>query len=424
MSMLSESGMGQARGVDQRTGTGRLKGPVAKARARRQQVAREPNSARDRQPKLVVLCASSPDSPIVERATREAAALAQQGFDVRYYVREAPATPVPGVKVRVTPVDAGPDLVAIARDFASRARSELEHELDRRDEVHLLAHEWQAIPAMLALPADVTARRVLSLHSLETQRADMSTRGSLEIKRIEHEGLAAADAIIVRDDQTAEHAQNLVPAARKRLHYAREPFPVTEFDSKLDPGEVKARYAIGPTDPTVLYIGDMNHAHGPDLLIKAVPPVLRNHPQARVIFVGDGDLLWPVRVQSRYMLLDYAVRVVGHVGGAELRELVAASDIVVVPSRTRTEDWEILAGWAARRPVVATHEVAALVYPNFGSLVWGIERVMYDPELGRRIGAAGYARLCQERGWHGVGAHLKAVLRPEPAAARQQTNPA
>ena len=81
------------------------------------------------------------------------------------------------------------------------------------------------------------------------------------------------------------------------------------------PGAIKARYQVGPVDPTILYVGDLDTRYGPDVIVKAMPAILRNHKQARLIVVGDGDLLWPLRVYSRYLLLDYAVRLVGHLDG-------------------------------------------------------------------------------------------------------------
>ncbi len=183
-------------------------------------------------------------------------------------------------------------------------------------------------------------------------------------------------------------------------------FPVEEFASSLDPGLVKARYLVGPIDPTIVFVGDLDERHGPDLLMRAMPAVLKNHPQTRLVIVGDGPLIWPLRVMSRYMLLDYAVRIAGHVEGREVRELVAAADVVAVPSRVKTEDWQILAGWSAHRPVVATNivsdhlcrheEDSIIVYPNPGSCVWGLERALFDAEVGRRIGERGYQRVTHE----------------------------
>src|SRR5262249_14448589 len=82
----------------------------------------------------------------------------------------------------------------------------------------------------------------------------------------------------------------------------------------------------------------------------------RTPAQARVLVVGDGDLYWPIRVHSRYLLLDHAVRLPGHLDSDAVDELIQAADIIAVPSRDSTPWWPILAGWAAGRPVLATHD--------------------------------------------------------------------
>ena len=161
------------------------------------------------------------------------------------------------------------------------------------------------------------------------------------------------------------------------------PFPVHLFQNDLDPGTVKARFQVGPIDPTIVYVGDLAAAYGSDLLVKAMPAILKNHTQARLVIVGQGSEYWPMRVYSRYLLLDHAIRFAGDLQGPPLFELIQAADIVAVPSREPTPWWPILAAWAARRPVVASHQAAVpllehdhdsiLVYPNEGSLVWGIE---------------------------------------------------
>jgi phosphatidylinositol alpha-1,6-mannosyltransferase len=178
---------------------------------------------------------------------------------------------------------------------------------------------------------------------------------------------------------------------------------IQEFQFNLDPGEVKKRFQVGPTDPTILFVGDLNETYGADLLLKAMPKILRNHKQARCIIIGDGELLWPLRVQSRYQLLDYAVRLAGHLDGQSLRELVYAADIVVVPSRQATPWWPIEAAWAANRPVVTTPEAAsalvvadqnaAVVNADETSLADGIDRVLNDPDFARAIASEGRAKI-------------------------------
>ncbi len=127
------------------------------------------------------------------------------------------------------------------------------------------------------------------------------------------------------------------------------------FRFDADPGEVKGRFTIGPVDPTILYIGDLDERYGPNLLMKSMPAILKEHGQARCIFVGDGELLWPLRVFSRYLLLDHAVRISGHLADQELYELIHAADVIVVPSIDATPWWPIEAAWVAGRPVIATN---------------------------------------------------------------------
>jgi glycosyltransferase involved in cell wall biosynthesis len=197
-------------------------------------------------------------------------------------------------------------------------------------------------------------------------------------------------------------------------------FPVDDFRSGLDPGAVKARFQVGPVDPTVLFIGSLDDRHGPDILLNAARDVLKTHPQVRFIFVGDGPLLWPLRVHARYLQLEYCVRLVGHMEGKALYELVAACDIVCLPSRESTGDWPILAAWAAKRPVVATHNAGGaliqhdqdgvLFYPSENSCVWSIDRILRDDALRERLRENGHQSLLARHGWGKAAQQIEELL--------------
>jgi glycogen synthase len=211
-----------------------------------------------------------------------------------------------------------------------------------------------------------------------------------------------------------------VPDCADRIEMMTPMTMIHDFDFTLDPGEVKKRFQIGPTDPTILFVGDLCEDYGPDLLMKAMPKLLHNNKQTRCIIVGDGDLLWPLRVQSRYQLLDYAVRLTGHLDGQGLRELVYAADVVVVPSRKATPWWPIEAAWAANRPVVTTPNAApalvhadqdaAVVVADEASIVAGIERILNDPEFARSIACDGRARLEERYSIGKVVARINEVM--------------
>lgn len=155
------------------------------------------------------------------------------------------------------------------------------------------------------------------------------------------------------------------------------------FDGSLDPGAVKARYGIGPLDPMVLFCGRMTVQKGPDLLISAIPMILPDHPHAKFVFVGDGDLRSSCEHQAHGLGVAHACRFLGYRKDRELMELYKACDVVCVPSRNEPFGITILEAWSAEKPVVATkigspdefiwHEVNGLkTDPHPESVAWGI----------------------------------------------------
>jgi glycosyltransferase involved in cell wall biosynthesis len=51
-----------------------------------------------------------------------------------------------------------------------------------------------------------------------------------------------------------------------------------------------------------------------------------------------------------------------------------------------------------------------LVYPSENSVVWGVERVLYDEELRKSLAAAGRTKLEERFGWNGLAEQLEEVL--------------
>jgi glycogen(starch) synthase len=374
----------------------------------------------DGRPVLAVFCYEAPDSALGRYVTRLTSALARRQTAVHLFARHD--FPAAAVNVAVHAVgESEGDLLAQVQEFKHRACNAFLKRFESSSApVTLLGHEWSSVPILSLLRGIKSLDTILALHSLERQRSDMTSDLSRRIEEIETTGLREAKAIRVHDGGTAEVAKYWVPECAGRIGCLRRPFPIEKFEKSLDPGAVKARYQVGPVDPTILYLGDLDDRYGPDLLVKAMPPVLRNHPQARLVIVGDGHLFWPLRVYARYLLLEHAVRLVGSLEDESLHELIQAADLVIVPSREATPWWPIQAAWAARRPVAATHNAApglleheqdaVLFHPNENSCVWGIERLLFDSDLGRAIGERGADKLEERFGWNIVAEQVEELM--------------
>jgi glycosyltransferase involved in cell wall biosynthesis len=374
----------------------------------------------DRGPALAMFCYEAPDGMVGRYVARLSAALARRKVAVHLYTRHDFPT-VPGVTVHAVGEGGEGGLVAQVQEFTNRACNLFLQQLQAGTApATLMGHEWSAVPALSLLHSLKGLDTILTLHSLERQRSDMTGELSRRIEEIETSGLREAKAVLTHTGATAEVAKYWVPECAGRIGCLRQPFPTEKFPKVADPGAVKARYNVGPVDPTIVYLGDLDDRYGPDLLVKAMPPVLRNHPQARLVIVGDGQLYWPLRVYARYLLLEHAVRLVGHLEDDRLHELIGAAEVIAVPSRTATPWWPIQAAWAARRPVIATHNAApgllehekdaVLFHPNENSCVWGIERILFDPDLGQAIAGRGADKLEERFGWNIVAEQVEQLI--------------
>jgi glycosyltransferase involved in cell wall biosynthesis len=379
-----------------------------------------PPAAKDGRPVVAMFCYEGPEGAVGRFVYGLAGALARRGHAVHLFTRDE-FDPDGDVFVHGTgDCDEG-DIIDQVQEFTRRACNNYLKQFPAGGApVAVMGFEWSAVPAVSILRGIKNLDVLLSLHSVERQRGDVSSDLSKRIEEIELSGLREAKRVLAHGEACAAAVRQAAPECADRITTVYPMFPAHEFEPLPDPGQIKARYQVGPVDPTIVYVGDLSDRYGPDLLVRAMPGILKNHRQARLIVVGDGDLQWPLRVYARYLLLEHAVRLPGSVVGQDLRDLIRAADVVAVPSRDQTPWWPIQAAWAAGRPVVATHQAApglmsheqdgVMVYPSENSLVWGIERVLYDAGLRDTMALKGAAKLDDRFGWGAVAAQVEGLL--------------
>jgi len=157
-----------------------------------------------------------------------------------------------------------------------------------------------------------------------------------------------------------------------------------------------------------LFVGRLEYQKGPDLLVEAIPGLLRHYPRAKFVFAGDGEMRKGLENRARQLGVSHATRFLGFKNGRELPELYKACDAVCVPSRNEPFGIVVLEGWSAGKPVVVTrnggpdeyvwHEVNGLkIHPSPNSVGWGLGTLFTNFEWARWMGRNG--RVAVESGF-------------------------
>ena len=264
------------------------------------------------------------------------------------------------------------------------------------------AHDWLASNAVVWIKEARGYKTILTIHSTEYGRCGNNFFGgnSARVRDHERHGTFCADKVIAVSKALKGEIMWMYNLPDWKTAVIYNGINYSKYDGWVDPAAVRRLYGIGPVDPVVLFTGRMVYQKGPDLLVSAIPHVLKYYGNTKFIFVGDGEMRWSVEDQARHMGVSHATRFLGYLNGWKLVDLYKASDIVCVPSRNEPFGIVILEAWSAGKPVVASlnggpgeiiwHDVNGLkVYPHPDSVAWGIGTMFSDFEHGRWMGRNG-----------------------------------
>lgn len=340
--------------------------------------------------------------------TELACALQRKGHEVHVFTRmgqhdHSKYECIHGVHYHRCPFGAHPDFVEeihhMCRAFCEAFFATEDH-VGRFDIIH--AHDWLAAPVLGWIRQGRGHKAIFTMHSTEYGRCGNNNYGgnSQRVRSLEWLGCYESDAVIAVSHTLKKEVQWLYSVPDWKMGVIYNGIDYRQFDGWLEPAAVKRMYEIGPMDPMVLFVGRMVYQKGPDLLVTAIPYILNSIPNAKFVFVGDGEMRDAVQEQALHMGVNHACRFLGHVKGWRLKDLFKSTDCVCVPSRNEPFGIVILEAWSSGKPVVATtvggpseivwHEINGLkIDPNPESIAWGVGSMFEDFDDARWMGRNG-----------------------------------
>lgn len=179
--------------------------------------------------------------------------------------------------------------------------------------------------------------------------------------------------------------------------------PALPGDPERSRAETRAELGIAGGETMVFGVGRLHRQKGIFELAQALPEILRRHPDARVVWAGDGadrpafeKILEEGGARARVTLL-------GH--RRDVPRLLVAADLCVLPSLYEGFPFSVLEAAAAGCPMVTTTASSipellqdglhALLVPpgDPAALADGVCRALADPPAMRAMAAAARARV-------------------------------
>lgn len=289
--------------------------------------------------------------------------------------------PTPALERRVRRLARDADVVAFG---AVLPMNLLGPRLDRPTVVHTHGFEvaWARLPALRA-----TLRRIARSASVVTVISDFTRRF---IERALGEDIPT--------------------------HMLRTGVDLERFTPTADGSAVRKRFGLDGR-PVVACVSRLVPRKGQDQLIKALPLIRREVPDAAALIVGDGPARPRLERLARHHNVENAVVFAGEAPEAELPAHYAAGDVFAMPCRSRYAGLEVeglglvyLEAQACERPAITGDSGGApeAVIPNqTGFVVPGrdprtlaarLTRLLSDPPTARTMGKA--ARTFVERTHH------------------------
>lgn len=247
---------------------------------------------------------------------------------------------------------------------------------------------------------------------------------------------AAVDTLTYLSDATLAELRAAV-APNTPLVQLAGGVDINRFRPDVDGTGVRQRHGLG-RGPVILSVARLVRRKGADTLVDAWPAVLAAHPRARLVIVGEGPMLEPLRAVAQRRFPD-SVTVTGAVAPADLPGYYAAADVFALPCRddrrglqTEGLGLSVLEASAAGLPVVVGRSGGSphALLPGRTGLLVDAERpepvagalleLLGDPAGARTLGEAGRAWTAARWTWDLAVTRLAAVLRGEPSCRREK----
>ena len=195
-------------------------------------------------------------------------------------------------------------------------------------------------------------------------------------------------------------------------------------------GALKLRSDLKINDKKVIVsVGRLVHRKGQDTLVEALPMILRDVPDAHLLFVGEGPRRDFMQKRADKLGVTAHITFIGRIQYQDLPQYICAGDIFAMPSRSRLAGLEVeglgivyleasacgiavIGGTSGGAPDAVLDGQTGIVVDgeSISDVASAAIRLLQNPELAREMGARGRQWIIDEWRWERWAAEFNALL--------------
>ncbi len=283
------------------------------------------------------------------------------------------------------------------------------------------AHDWLGIMAGMVAKKELSLPLIFHMHSTEVGRS--VGRGSHTIKDIEYEGGQVADCVITVSNAMADELLKL-GFPQDKIRPCWNGVDPSKYNPKnvSDTERLTLRRSYGVQDHETLlfFIGRLVTVKGIDKLVRAMPLILQEFPNTKLLILGIGDMEHELRsIANELGIRDKILMRTEFVSEEERIRHYAAADIVILPSLYEPFGIVCTESLSMEKPTVVgargTNGMREQVIPSGEKqcgihvnpfepkdIAWGIIQILQSPDKGLQWGKNGRQRVLAEFSWDAV----------------------
>ena len=280
------------------------------------------------------------------------------------------------------------------------------------DVIH--AHDWLVANAAKALKNAYGIPVVATIHATEAGRnSGIHDDTQRYINDTEWMLTYEASEVIVNSNYMKNELQRLYALPYEKINVIPNGINLSNFTGIERDYDFRRQYAMD-NEKIILYVGRLVYEKGIQHLIAAMPKVLSNYHDAKLIIAGRGGMMDQLRQEASNLGLNNKIYFTGYLDSKQVQKMYKCADVAVFPSTYEPFGIVALEAMLAGVPTVVsdvggldeivTHGVDGMkAYAgNANSIADSITALLYDHQLATNVAKKAKQKVKEQFNWEKI----------------------